>query len=492
MNKIVSLSLLLLIGSEALQANDVSGSYFSVRPVNQQDIFGVQSAVVEQAGSIGRAVRQTGMTIQGFYSRSMRSDELARYFLFNNKTSLRVKEATPTTHLTEIGQDVLAANFNISTNAGTFDSTIEMAPRQATYGAQFNIRKYFHHDWWVALEVPVMHVSNDLNLTETVSVTGGKVATGNGIEGDAYVATIKDAFKQDGLKYGKIDGRQKLTRAGDIVVKFGYDCPKFNREDLYITTYGSVIVPAGNKATGEYMFEPIVGNGGHLALQFGTRGDVLREHSYKNGQIWYSWGIESQYLFKNTQKRSFDLYQNGPWSRYLPVYATAAQRTTGGVASATYAINLLTCDTEVTPGFSGRITTAINFVADKWYMGASYESHLMKAEKLKLADAWEHTEATIADYQFQAATTNRFRSIGTALVNDDETSAHATIKEADINLNSAAHPAAISHVISARIGRQNKCKKCPFQLELGGNLEFSRQNTALSRWGGWARVHGSF
>ena len=83
-----------------------------------------------------------------------------------------------------------------------------------------------------------------------------------------------------------------------------------------------LVIPTGNKNNGEFVFQPIVGRGKYFGIMFGSSlGIDLWENATGDMDIRYELANHFEWLFKNNQKRSFDL-KNRPWSRYLPVYAT--------------------------------------------------------------------------------------------------------------------------------------------------------------------------
>jgi hypothetical protein len=278
-----------------------------------------------------------------------------------------------------------------------------------------------------------------------------------------------------------------------LLIKFGYDNPFLNRKDLFMNMFVGVVLPTGNKPKAIYMFEPIYGNGGHAAFMMGSHGEVDLG-KFKQGKLWLSWNAHTQYLFENTQKRSFDLKLNGPWSRYLSMYATQAKRVAGTAANATFGINLLTQDAKVTPGYSGTFDTMISYMGSKYYGGVGYSTFVRQAEKVELAKAWQYTEASITAYDLLLDDMNRFRTIGTAYADLDVTNDAllAPIGEIDIDLNSAAHPSSVSHMVHANLGYHDKTRRYPFIVEAGASYEFSRQNTALNRWALSASTRVSF
>lgn len=458
-----------------------------------------QSPLIENAHDNGRAVKMKNFETFIFGSQSTRAKELAKYFFFDGNTQLIARSNLGLGSSAEQNaQNLLTQNFNIAVVnnivGDSFHSTIAILPQQSIFGVGFALRRHFREYFWACVEVPIVHVRNNLKLVETVIDNGGGGTGAVGFQGNPSVANMDEAFRQAGMLYGKIDGAQKKTGVPDVTIRLGYDA--IDRKDLYVSPYIGLMLPTSNKPKAVYMFEPITGNGGHLGLMIGTRGE-LDNRKFCDGRLWWSWYVESRYLLENTQKRSFDLYPNGPWSRYLSVWPNAAAQAAGGVANADFGINYLTQDCKVTPGLTLTISNQLTYVGTMWNAGLGYNTYVRQAEKIKLATAW--TEGPmITDLDFGAgggggANINAMRSIGNELVFEDETFAQgpALIKESQINLGSAAHPSAVSHMGYGVIGIYCPCKR-PRTYQAGVSYEFSRQNTAVNRWGVWGTMQISF
>ena len=491
MKKVQKIGLLVLLGTGVggLLANDVSRSFFSVRPFYGHLAF--QNTLVEDAHNDGRALKKTGLQIYGFASGSTNADDLARYFLFNNKTSLVAKDNDTPANLTEeFAQDVLVGNFNCSfANADAFTSTISLNPQHTTLGFGFTARAYFREYFWGSIDLPIVHVNNDLKLSENITNNGGGVSIIRAIENQPTVGTMKDAFKQLGMTYGKIDGPRKKTGLGDITLRIGYDGVDW--ENLYMTTYIGAVFPTSNKPKAHYVFEPILGNNGHFGIIFGNRGQFDTCKLF-NGRLWLNWSAESQYLFENTQKRSFDLYQNGPWSRYLEMFKNATQRGLGAITARSFGINIMTQDAKVTPRLSATIDTSLSYSAEKFHANLGFTTNLRQSEEVDLANAWQ-TGPMIAAYSGGAlSSVNPTRTIGTGIGGLDNAE-NFFIKQSDINLGSAAHPAYISTTIHGTIGSYcQRDARRPRNYEAGASYEFSQHNASMNRWGVWAKAQVSF
>ncbi len=492
MKKLLGLGLLAITGVCSLAANDYSRSYFSVRPYYQH--ITPQNILVGQTQGDRHILKRSGFEVTAFGGVSTKSDDLARYFLFGGKTELIAREADPANVFSaELAQDILVGNFNVAVGAG-FHSILSIEPQQTFGGAAFSYKRHFKENYWASLEIPVLHVNNDLNFRENVKTQTAVVAVAPALDSAPTVGNMKDAFKQLGMKYGRIDGAQTKNGVGDITLKIGYDSPKFNREDLFMSSYIGLVLPTSNKAKAVYMFEPLLGNGGHFAFMFGSRGEA-KIRNYRDGSLWISWGIESQHLFENTQKRSFDLTRNGPWSRYLEMYPSEAKRVSGALIDRSFGINLLTLDAKVTPGYLGTITTALSYVGKQCYGTLGYTVHARQEETVKLKNAWQEGPMIAAYADAQAI--NPFRTIGTELDTLDSDNgatigavgdaAASVIKEVDLNLASAAHPGTISRMIYATIGSSYTYKK-PCIFEAGASYEFGKENTTLNRFGVWGKI----
>lgn len=105
------------------------------------------------------------------------------------------------------------------------------------------------------------------------------------------------------------------TRLADIDLIVGHN--PVNTPFSHLGLYVQLVLPTGNKPNGRYIFEPIVGNGGHFEAGAGISGHVVVwEGNCCDSLAVYVEGNVT-HLFSNTQRRSFDLCKNGPLSRYL-------------------------------------------------------------------------------------------------------------------------------------------------------------------------------
>jgi len=171
----------------------------------------------------------------------------------------------------------------------------------------------------------------NLNMCENVLCEGGTqdflpgYMNAEGVERSALPCNFTDAIDgcktwgdmQTGMKHGRMRScKDTKTRLADIHVALGWN---FVRDEDYMFGLNiQATAPTGNKPCGAYLFEPIVGNGGHWELGAGLnsswiwwRSEETEDHYFG---MWFDANIT--HLFKTCQCRSFD-FCGKPNSRYM-------------------------------------------------------------------------------------------------------------------------------------------------------------------------------
>ncbi len=224
----------------------------------------------------------------------------------------------------------LADYLGLPTN---FESTVSFTPRITNFIVDLNLYLGFDN-WWEGgffrIHAPIVYTKWKLNMCEkkindgTLPFEMGYMnSTVDLVERSVLPADFKTAMKgvtwgdmQEKLKYGKIaDCELTKTRLSDIEVALGWNF--LQDEDYHFGLMIRASFPTGNKPCGTYLFEPIVGAGGHWMLGGGLTSHV---------QLWTSDDEESNFCvyldanighyFKTKQTRSFDL-KGKKNSRYM-------------------------------------------------------------------------------------------------------------------------------------------------------------------------------
>lgn len=359
---------------------------------------------------------------------------------------------------------------------------------------------------------------------------------GTEVTNTAAPANAAEAFVQSAWKYGKMGCTQSVTRLADIELVFGYqwlcsDCASNN-------WYVGIVIPTGNKPCADWVAPAVVGNGQHVGLMVGSSLELmLSENECRS--VWYRLDTNSRYLFNNTQKRSFDLLGN-EWSRYMMVWESKEAYTaaldvvnTGlledtGQANRNYTpgINVFTADMKVSPRFQFRLNQAVYFQSEKFRAELGWNIFARSKECVKLACSWDAAPAFADSSYIAGVGLNNNRTIyndaqtmgvnqtaNLALVNGGQdadgkvlnlagNTINATAQKnlyddfvitADqINLDSAATPAAILNTPYATIGWAWGCGDYKPIVSVGASYEFSAGNNTLNQWMVWGKFEFAF
>ena len=434
-----------------------------------------------------------------FGGKTTNDDDFARYFMFCGKTCLDVNgsvDINPNDSTTEDPLDVLSSHFNIQTQNGRFKSRIHFAPEQRQVGLGLHYRQSFYQiedknrGYWFSASSALINVRNNMGFNETV-LDDGDGAKDLGDDG-LGIANMQQTFVQSDWCYGKIccDSMSK-TRLADIEVKVGYEWLKMH--PYHAESYIGAILPTGNRPKSEFLFEPIVGNGKHFGLMWGSSvGLNLWEHESKERHLRLEWDMNSRYLFSKTHKRSIDL-KDRSWSRYLEVYTSKEQAELAANEDSTDfvspGINVFTRDVKVTPRFSGNVNTGFVYHSCNFQGEVGINFFASREEKVEL-DCPFPTNIAIVHIE-RRGRINPVRNIHGNLV-ETVTAVQAdkydefTIKCDDLDLSSAATPSIITHTFYATVGYRTDNEdepKWPWFANLGGSYEFSNSNNAAAeRW----------
>ncbi len=513
MRKYGVLSLMLFAVAPAAANNAVSKTYFS-----QHNWFGAASPerLAMARNRINRKDEGKGVAFEMavFGSRTTEEQDLRDYFLpVAGKTKLVAAEDGAEAYISgtdayvagTLGQtagsnDIMANYFNVQTatsgvlpvQAGVFQSELTFAPKQTVIGVGLQWQQRLPKKWWMQVSAPITKVKNDLGMTEEV------INAGSGAVPDSAVANMTDAFKQAAMLYGKIDGAQSKWGVADVEVLVG----KHWLDEDYAKACGyfGIVIPTGNKPKAEYLWEAVVGNNKHFGVMLGSNTRLV----WKEGDDYVlaiHCDANARYLFENTQTRMLDL-KNKPWGRYLSL-VKEADADSSDRTNLEFGVNILTQAVKVAPHGAFTGNTALNFRKDNGFEAeAGFNLHVREAEEVKLKNAFTNADVygIVAAQQFGAgnSTTCTFATISRANLNEggDQNSSASRIfiplVEADLDLNSAAHPAVYETAVYATMGMNWDKNKIPSFVNVGGSFTFNENNAAAQRWAIWGKAGISF
>ena len=431
------------------------------------------------------------------FQKSTASEELKEYFLLNNKSSIIVKGDEAETAIAasnSTDRDVRAEWLGITFGAApnNFSGKFSVDPEQTQYGglAEINIdlkglSDYsFFDNFFVGIEVPFLHVENNLNPSQRLIKNAAAASPKN----------ILEALGEDTLKYS-IMSDKTLKKTGIPEVRLKFVSKYTAKNGIQADTSTTLIIPIEEKPDPKYMFSPSLGNNGHFGFGWDINLDVpLMSKKYSTQISWFIFG-ETNFFYSNTQKRTLDLY-NKPWSRYLQLRKYNEAETTS-------ATNVLTLDVNVEPFNVVDLSTGFKIKKGGFEGCFSYGVWAHGTENLTLKEPFE-TEygiagsalgtAGIANQQFSATTNSTISSLVKDYTTDPLVAGHPNrddfvkIKETDIGLTSAAAQTALVHKIQCSLGWSFNKKKSSGFFGLGGSADIPHNNTALAGYCFWFKV----
>ncbi len=229
--------------------------------------------------------------------------------------------------------DLLADYFYLPTD---FESTVHYKPTIDNLIIDFGF--YLGLDAWKKgmyfwLHAPFAHTRWDLNITENLINPG----LNNSAQGyytpniiprnlllDSFINYVNGTIMPDietvifeELKYAKMsDKRLVRSRLAEIRTGFGWN---FYAEDDYHGGFNiQLAAPTGLRPKGEFLFEPLVGNGHFWELGFGASGHyTFWRNEQETSHCSFYIDVNITHLFKTRQTRVFDLKNAGTLSRYM-------------------------------------------------------------------------------------------------------------------------------------------------------------------------------
>ncbi len=492
---LLHLFLIAQIGS--LQATQTNKTFFNPRSAS----VNLPMQMTTWASNTAKNKKSLGGGIQvaPFYQASTNGNDLAKYFMFDHKTTLKAGTGTDV--------DVHSFNFNLRS---AYDGDFSFDPKVKTYGVRFD--QYYKLDnilqnLYLAASTAVVHTEHDINLRETVRDKGTNHIGPNTVA-EAFTGHQLSTDWSERWRYGKITGSQSLTGFADIDFKLGYHV--LNKKRYQLGLEFAVLAPTGNKAKAEYVFEPLVGNGFHFGLGGGLNGrfDIWQSKNKRNHLSFWVMG-DYRYLFNNTQKRTLEL-KGKKWGRYIRMRQQDPDDATMVLQNTIPGVNIMTRNVKVTPGSQFDGIAYLDLTLNRWQFALGYNLWAREDEKVRLREAWEkpgvfglpssgaffvpadslQTRAmppvTVNNGQFLPREAAATAVSSATTINATATADGEFIKEEDIDLS--GHPSSLTHKIFGNISYDlDKFIKHPSYLSVGSSYEFAESNKSLEQWSIWGK-----
>jgi hypothetical protein len=361
---------------------------------------------------------------------------------------------------------------------------------------------------WARLDLPIVRTDFNINLINKPQGDPSSVLEadlyGTSAAFDPVYNSFKDALKGDekvgtlpALNYAKICGSRTKTSLANMRITLGYDW--FRRECWHFASAWLFVLPIGTRPTGEYVFEPVVGN--YRRFELGTELNFAYE-------LWHNCDSSHTFTFfadgylnwvvPTRNKRTLSIIpQNAKldqstWSQYLLLKKYNSSNTVVGQERVA---NITTGDLKIGASVEGAGALLFQWNCNCMMSGIGYEiwGRAHEHAKSRCFEIKANTYALQGVSQWNGTVTNGAAEDNNQNAPTSTISTPGTISTAfstgsyltndDLDICSALHPAAISNKIWGFVGYNwNNCDWQPFVL-IGGEAEFGTDNAALSQWG---------
>jgi len=358
------------------------------------------------------------------------------------------------------GTDFDAYQFGMGPVTLAADSTITLDPIVYQAGADFMFivgSSANEPGFFAKIKAPVGVYNMNPQLTETSTTTSvpyvsGSLSTAASADTVADPATtMTQAFAGNtsggqtaqgdftAMQYGLINSDQSTgAKFGDIEMTAGYAFVSNHDNSFNIAVRASA--PTGNKATGEYILEPIFGRGGNWGLGGYAAGHVNIWEGNNDNRFQLKFMSEAMHLFTTDTVRSYDLTANGVGSKYLLVANYASDSYQSGTGAIQNLINFTTLASESSFGVEGDVAVSFAYIARGWSVDLGYEFFGRSAETLVVTGTLANNYAILgrqgvavsggAGTQMNAC--QPFATISSSLANSDAVQAGTTVVTTNI------------------------------------------------------------
>jgi len=483
---------IVLISSYSINAQTYSDRTFLTPRKQNQNLPMMHTTWHELQESFNENHVGGSLQATAFYQKSDNQKDLAKYFGCYN---YRISEF----------QDFFAVSY-----AAFSDDTYHFAPCDIFHSPDVSGQKLadkiilrpsqesmgihlgYHQDLnklidglFLKIDAPIVYIKNSLGYTSTGgSVSQSAFSWGTySFSGPEYsvlefLTGTATSTNQSALTKGKWHNGNSKTRIADIDIAIGYN---FLYEDYgYINASIGCTIPTGNKPKADYIWESVVGNGGHFGL-YGNFDSSLQLYKHDRKTIDLIFGFDFKYLFKGTEKRipgfkESNLDPSYPNITLWGLYDASGETGKTGVFPAA---NVLAQKVDVEPGyiFDGMFEFAIGWKRLLCELG--YNLFLKKEESVSIK-SWNNDKYGTVGYNH-----NPDINFDATTISLDQ--CYKNIQSDDLLIYSITTPKVTTHKLFGNVGWVFNELKNPTMIGFGASYEYPKDNNALRQWALWLK-----
>jgi hypothetical protein len=417
-----------------------------------------------------------------FYWQQENGFDTGRYFGRNKRNVVRVASAT--TDITAFDP----SNFIFSNNplALTLAGLLKLKPYRRARGFHVSYLKrlsFISEKLFFNIYTPIMRVVQCMGASVSDEVTD--TVNGSTVRLlDYFTGTFEQksgSTKQDALKYAKIPGSAQKSRTGfgDVECTLGYEWG----DGYYLRPFVGVVFPTSNKPKGEFLFEPMLGNGKQWGASIGLEAmTVLHETDDTTVDLVASGQLK--YFFDNTQKRTLNI-RSADWDKIRPWshYELLGEKGKLGVFPAA---NVLTRDVNVHQGILYDCYLNLNFRHRRCMINLGYNFFARERESITVKN-WPNDTYALASSNYDATQPFTIAANPDPLTDDN---VDGPIQKEMLHAFASETPALISHKIYGIVSYVRR--SIPLSFGVGGAYEFAQGNAVLEGYELYIKLGLSF
>ena len=363
----------------------------------------------------------------------------------------------------------------ISNNTlANYRSDIILKPQLSEGGMLLHLYKEYKH-FYFDVRTAILECSTQINMEEIGTKNGAISGVQNALQ----------AFTQDDWNYGKIGNLNQVAGVDDIQIKLGGKAQ--TTADIFnvvVTGFGLVQAPTGSGTKAEWLFEPQIGTN-HWGL-----GGGFEMMMYSN-DLKFLLGGDYRYFMPAWETRSFDLIENGQWSRYLgiqEIYGLPIAPSTNPLPG----INYLTQSADIQGRNQINMYARLEKKIKHCAFELSYNFFYKQEESIgSINDLYPHYgiyTLTGPAGGGGAVVTSSGATISQDVTPQDHLLSPVIITTAMFDKNSAQIQSFTSNSLTARIQRFEDT----YNYGIGFNIESAQSAGAMSSWAIWAKFEYLF
>jgi len=351
----------------------------------------------------------TTLSFEPFYFTTTNKSAFGKYFGYYDATLEKTNDFTGVAATDDTlplyPQDIIHDADNSASFANAtlnpLKDKITFEPWIEQYGAVLSTHTQFGEQYCLRITMPWMHTTHTMGFKTaaggaTQTVEGAAVSFLNFLQGTVVQEAAGSKNLQTAVSYGKFKNKQSSSGLADLTITF--DSFPLRKKEMSVILGGTLLLPTTGPATGEYLFEPLIGSGGHVFVG----GHITMQHQLHTfaewGTVRFTADLAQKVGIATQEIRSLDFMHldgtQGNYSRYALTGKEYGRRLFPF-------INLLTMPVNVTPGSDTTLTAAFSLQA-VWYEGQiGYRFHHTDGEKITLLQDWPANTYAISTFDYK-------------------------------------------------------------------------------------------